>query len=94
MEKLDENKDQALSFEEWSKSPRLKEFSEERKREMFDRIDRNDDGKLDEADRGEGFRRGSGGEPPSGERSGAGGRSPEGRRSGQPRGPKPTPKGN
>jgi Ca2+-binding EF-hand superfamily protein len=94
MEKLDENKDQALSFEEWSKSSRLKEFSEERKREMFDRIDRNDDGKLDEADRGEGFRRGSGGERRSGERPGPGDRSPEGRRPGQPRGPKPIPKGN
>jgi Ca2+-binding EF-hand superfamily protein len=96
MEKLDENKDQALSFDEWSKSPRLKDLSEERKREMFDRIDRNHDGKLDEADRGEGPRRGSGGERPSGERPGPGpglgGRSPEGRRPEQPRGPKP--KGN
>jgi len=94
MEKLDVNKDQALSFEEWSKSPRIKDFSEERKREMFGRIDRNDDGKLDETDRGEGFRRGSGGERPSGERSRPGGRSPEGRGPGQSRGPKPTPKGN
>ena len=97
MEKLDKNKDQALSFEEWSKSPRIKDLSKPQKREVFDRIDRNSDGKLDEADRGEGPRRGPGGERPSGERPGPGGRSPggrspEGRRPEQPRGPKP--KGN
>lgn len=53
LEKLDTNKDKSLSFEEWKKSPRLKDLSEERRKEMFDRIDRNDDGLLNETDRPE-----------------------------------------
>jgi Ca2+-binding EF-hand superfamily protein len=51
---LDTDEDGALSFEEWSKSPHFENLPEERLREWFDRMDRNDDGRLDEADRPEG----------------------------------------
>ncbi|MFM1558627.1 MAG: hypothetical protein ACKJSK_04895 [Roseibacillus sp.] len=90
LEKLDENGDKALSFEEWRKNPRLQGILEERLKETFDRMDRNKDGKLDESERPEGPPRGPG---PGGERPG--GRGSEGRPPKEiPRGPSPKLPGN
>ena len=65
---LDTDKDGALTFEEWRKNPRFEGQSEERLREMFGRHDRNDDGKLDKADRPEWMNRRGPGPRPEGDR--------------------------
>ena len=49
--KLDTDGDKALTFEEWKKHPRLKDVEAKRLREIFGRLDRNDDGKLNEKDK-------------------------------------------
>lgn len=49
---LDTNSDGAVSLEEFQKHPRHRDVPAERIKERFDRIDRNGDGKLTEADRG------------------------------------------
>lgn len=46
----DENKDGRISFEEFSKSPRLAKLPEERRKEMFAHFDRNGNGFLDPRD--------------------------------------------
>ena len=66
MKELDADKDGALSFEEWRKNPRFEGQPEERLRGIFGLIDRNDDGKLDRADRPERMNRR--GPRPEGER--------------------------
>ncbi|NIP95398.1 MAG: hypothetical protein GWO24_18915, partial [Akkermansiaceae bacterium] len=67
LDSLDADGDKALSFEEWRKSPLLKERDEQGLREMFERLDRNNDGRLDGKDRPTGpLRRGGGGNRPEG----------------------------
>lgn len=65
MEKLDTNGDKALSFEEWSKNPRHKDLSPEELKKRFQRLDRNDDGQLNEKDHRRGPGPGPGGRRPS-----------------------------
>jgi len=50
-DKLDTDRDHALSFREWKKSPRHKGAPEEELRRRFNTLDRNKDGKLDDKDR-------------------------------------------
>jgi len=69
-DKLDTDRDHALSFREWKKSPRHKITPEEELRRRFNTLDRNKDGKLDDKDRdrerenGEGPRPGPRHHPP------------------------------
>ncbi|MGE9268525.1 MAG: EF-hand domain-containing protein [Verrucomicrobiales bacterium] len=49
--KLDTNKDRKISFEEFRASERMQKLEEEKIREIFARMDRNDDGFLDHEDR-------------------------------------------
>lgn len=63
--------DGPVSFEKFSKSPRVERLSEEMRRKLFDRMDQNGDGMLSEADmprrsRGEGERRDGGERRPDG----------------------------
>ena len=51
MERLDGDGDGALSFDEWRRLPELGKLDEERLRQMFRRLDRNDDHRLDPGDR-------------------------------------------
>lgn len=46
MKKFDVDKDGFLSFEEFSKSPRLVRMKESKRRKLFDYLDQNKDGKL------------------------------------------------
>ncbi|NRB26235.1 MAG: EF-hand domain-containing protein [Roseibacillus sp.] len=67
-DKLDTDRDHALSFREWMKSPRHKGTPEGELRRRFNMLDRNKDGKLDDKDRdrgrGEGSRPGPRHHPP------------------------------
>lgn len=54
LRELDEDKDGAISFEEFLKSPFVGKMPEDRRRSLFDRMDRNKDGQLSPADRPEG----------------------------------------
>ena len=75
MKKLDTDGDGALSFEEWSRSPRHKEVSLEELQRRFKALDRNKDGEIDGKERDRLHRRGEGIRPPA-----KGGISPERRR--------------
>ena len=68
-DKLEANKDQQVSFEEFSQNPRFKEMPTERVRRFFDRMDRNKDGFLSRKDHvkpGPGPRGKKGGRPEGG----------------------------
>ncbi len=72
MKKLDVNGDGALSFEEWSRSPRHKEVSLEELKRRFKMLDQSKDGKIDGKERDRFHRRREGVRQP-----GKGGSSPE-----------------
>ena len=63
---FDPNGDGKVSFEEFQKNPRIAELPIERKREIFNRMDRNGDGFLDRRDGRPGGPGGPGGRPPRG----------------------------
>jgi len=58
IERLDQNKDQALSYEEFKANPRADEIGEESLKKRFEMMDRNGDGKISKEDFGMGPRPG------------------------------------
>ncbi|HCQ39965.1 MAG TPA: hypothetical protein DIV39_12480 [Verrucomicrobiales bacterium] len=63
IEKLDNNKDGGLSFEEWAKGPRQRGGSIGELRKRFGKMDRDQNGTLDSADRERGLGHGPGDGP-------------------------------
>lgn len=50
LKELDDNRDGSISFEEFRKSPRIRDLGEDAQEDRFEALDKNNDKKLDEAD--------------------------------------------
>ena len=60
IERLDQNNDGGLTFEEWARGPRQRGLSVGERRKIFNKMDRDQNGKLEGADRGRPRGRGPG----------------------------------